>query len=170
MGHNVDEDPITQKEREESEHGFAEADIPLLKTLRILKMENGQLQVNKKLAPTRNDIHEFLHWTTGSRKAPLPPIARRILCLKRAIILNSIASLQTGNLQRTGENRQLEEIDNLLRSDGVVNLENADKCATENSTFVGGVPAPPAPCPSVTNSPSGCVTTVNCDSSALRTC
>ena len=164
MGHEVDKNPLIQKERQDSEYGFAESDIGLLKTLRILKFENGQLQVNKKLAPSRNDILEFLHWTTGSRKAPLPPIARRILCLKRAIIMNSVRSVQTGNLQRTGENKQLEEIDALLRSDGVVNLDGKT-CATENSSFVGGVPT-------VTTEPStttgtGCSTVVNCDSSAV---
>lgn len=164
MGHDVDTNPITQKEREDSEYGFAEVDIPLLKTLRILKIENGQLQVNKKLAPSRSDIMEFLHWTTGDRKAPLPPIARRILCLKRAIIMNSVRSIQTGNLQRTGEHRQLEEIDALLRSDGVVNLDG-ETCATENSKFVGGVPA--ASVSTTMTTGPGCSTVVNCDSTAV---
>ena len=67
MGHDVDTNPLTQKVREESEYGFADEDIPLLKTLRILKVENGQLQVNKKLAPSRSDIMEFLH-IVNSRK------------------------------------------------------------------------------------------------------
>ena len=164
MGHDVDTNPLTQKVREESEYGFADEDIPLLKTLRILKVENGQLQVNKKLAPSRSDIMEFLHWTTGDRKAPLPPIARRILCLKRAIIINSVRSIQTGNLQRTGEHRQLEEIDALLRSDGVVNLDG-ETCATENSKFVGGVPA--ASVSTTTTTGPGCSTVVNCDSTAV---
>ena len=164
MGHDVDTNPLTQKVREESEYGFADEDIPLLKTLRILKVENGQLQVNKKLAPSRSDIMEFLHWTTGDRKAPLPPIARRILCLKRAIIINSVRSIQTGNLQRTGEHRQLEEIDALLRSDGVVNLDG-ETCATENSKFVGGVPV--ASVSTTTTTGPGCSTVVNCDSTAV---
>ena len=164
MGHDVDTNPLTQKVREESEYGFADEDIPLLKTLRILKVENGQLQVNKKLAPSRSDIMEFLHWTTGDRKAPLPPIARRILCLKRAIIINSVRSIQPGNLQRTGEHRQLEEIDALLRSDGVVNLDG-ETCAAENSKFVGGVPA--ASVSTTTTTGPGCSTVVNCDSTAV---
>ena len=168
MGHEIINDPATIKERQESKDGFATVDIPLLKTLRVLKLEKGQLQVNKKLAPTTKDIQDFLQWTTGNRKPPLPPIARRILCLKRAIIKNSVSYVQTGNQQRTGENKQLEEIDALLRADGVKNLDTVDKCSSENSTFVGGVPvntapiveAPPMAAPT-------CGTTINCDNAAV---
>ena len=168
MGHEIINDPATIKEREESKDGFATVDIPLLKTLRVLKVEKGQLQVNKKLAPTIKDIQDFLQWTTGNRKPPLPPIARRILCLKRAIIKNSVSYVQTGNLQRTGENKQLEEIDALLRADGVKNLDTVDKCSTENTTFVGGVPANTAPIVEATPMAApACGTTINCDNAAV---
>ena len=168
MGHEIINDPATIKERQDSKDGFATVDIPLLKTLRVLKFEKGQLQVNKKLAPTTKDIQDFLQWTTGDRKPPLPPIARRILCLKRAIIKNSVSYVQTGNLQRTGENKQLEEIDALLRADGVKNLDTVDKCSTENTSFVGGIPANTAP---IVEAPPmaapACGTTINCDNAAV---
>ncbi|NBQ47840.1 MAG: hypothetical protein EBU33_05220, partial [Sphingobacteriia bacterium] len=168
MGHEIINDPATIQERQDSKDGFATVDIPLLKTLRVLKTEKGQLQVNKKLAPTTKDIQDFLQWTTGNRKPPLPPIARRILCLKRAIIKNSVSYVQTGNLQRTGENKQLEEIDALLRADGVKNLDTVDKCSSENSTFVGGVPVNTAPIVEATPMAAPtCGTTINCDNAAV---
>jgi hypothetical protein len=168
MGHEIINDPATIQERQESKDGFATVDIPLLKTLRVLKTEKGQLQVNKKLAPTTKDIQDFLQWTTGNRKPPLPPIARRILCLKRAIIKNSVSYAQTGNLQRTGENKQLEEIDALLRADGVKNLDTVEKCSSENNTFVGGVPVNTAPIVEATPMAAPtCGTTINCDNAAV---
>ena len=168
MGHEIINDPATIQERQDSKDGFATVDIPLLKTLRVLKTEKGQLQVNKKLAPTTKDIQDFLQWTTGNRKPPLPPIARRILCLKRAIIKNSVSYAQTGNLQRTGENKQLEEIDALLRADGVKNLDTVEKCSSENNTFVGGVPVNTAPIVEATPMAApACGTTINCDNAAV---
>ena len=169
MGHEIINDPATVKERAESKDGFATVDIPLLKTLRVLTMVKGQLEVNKKLASSTKDIQDFLQWATGNRKPPLPPIARRILCLKRAMIKNSVSYIQTGNLQRTGENKQLEEIDALLRADGVINLDDKEKCSTENITFVGGVSVntPPVVEATPVMAAPSCGTTINCDNQAV---
>jgi len=145
MGHPIFDDSGSVEKRNASVTGFIDTDVPLLTSLGIVKVENGQQTIRKNLVKDPVDIRNFLAWAAGDRKIPLPPLARRILCLKRAIIKNSIASVSTSSHQRTGEKAQLDEIDSLLRADGGVNLDNKDKCVIEGSTFipkaVGGLPA-----------------------------
>lgn len=168
MGFQIADDAASVSERTSSEKGFIDADLPLLQMLRIVEKKRGVIGVNHNLVDEPSNIRDFLTWASGSKKTPLPPLARRILCLKRAIIKNSIASVGTSLQQRTGEKNQLEEIDALLKADGVKNLDNAESCATEGSQWVPPAVGGDEPAAAVTKpTTSGCSTTVNCDNSAL---
>jgi len=150
MGFQIADDATSVSERASSDKGFIDADLPLLQMLRIVEKKRGVIGINPHIVEEPSEIRDFLTWATGSKKTPLPPLARRILCLKRAIIKSSIASIGTSLQQRTGEKRQLEEIDALLKADGATNLDDKELCETEGSRWVspavGGVP-PNAPKP-----------------------
>ncbi len=171
MGFTIADDATSVSERASSNTGFIDSDLPLLQMLRIVDKKRGVMGVNKNIVKEPVELRDFLTWAAGQKKTPLPPLARRILCLKRAIVKNSIASIGTAAHQRTGEKRQLEEIDALLKADGVVNLDNEELCQTEGSKWVskavGGVPpAAAAPGETCGTKPS-CATSVSCDNAAL---
>jgi len=173
MGFQIANDADSVSKRASSVTGFIDEDLPLLRILRVVEKKKGAEKVNNNLVQAPEEIRDFLTWASGDKKVPLPPLARRILCLKRAIIKNSIASVGTSLQQRTGEKKQLEEIDAILRSDGVTDPDSLKQCETEGSKWVpimhaGVDPAPAVPpqAPTTTSGP-GCTTTVNCDSSAL---
>lgn len=159
MNFQLADDARSKEQRASSPDGYITSDVDLLLNLKILQKGRDGIQINKKLVTESAEIRDFLTWTTGQRKVPLPPLARRILCLKRALIKNSIASVTPSLMQRTGEKQQLEEIDSLLRADGVKNLDDPKACMTEGSRWIskslGGVNK-------VTSSGPGCSTTVNC--------
>ena len=171
MGFTIADDATSVSERASSNTGFIDSDLPLLQMLRIVDKKRGVMGVNKNIVKEPVELRDFLTWAAGQKKTPLPPLARRILCLKRAIVKNSIASIGTAAHQRTGEKRQLEEIDALLKADGVINLDNEELCQTEGSKWVskavGGVPpAAAAPGETCGTKPS-CATSVSCDNAAL---
>jgi len=172
MGFTIADDATSVSERASSNTGFIDSDLPLLQMLRIVEKKRGVMGVNKNIVKEPVELRDFLTWAAGQKKTPLPPLARRILCLKRAIVKNSIASIGTASQQRTGEKRQLEEIDALLKADGVINLDNAELCQTEGSKWVskavGGVPPAAAAVPGETCSTKpSCATSVSCDNAAL---
>jgi chromosome segregation ATPase len=174
LGHMIADDAASVLERSQSPTGFISSDIPLLEFMKVIDKKGGQQKLSKTLASSPQEIRDFLTWASGNKQRPLPPLARKILCLKRAIIKNSIASVGVSNQRRTGETKQLEEIDALLETDGAKDLDNADLCLTEGSKFTsystGGTippsPATPPPPPAPMSGP-GCQTQVTCDSSAM---
>ena len=175
LGHMIADDAASVLERSQSPTGFISSDIPLLEFMKVIDKKGGQQQISKSLASSPQEIRDFLTWACGNKQRPLPPLARKILCLKRAIIKNSIASIGVSNQRRTGETKQLEEIDALLERDGAKDLENKELCLTEGSKFqsyaIGGVVPTPTP-PSPPSGPSpmtgpGCQTHVSCDNSAM---
>ena len=173
MGFQLANDADSVTKRASSPTGFIDEDLPLLRILRVVEKKKGAEKVNNNLVQAPEEIRDFLTWASGDKKVPLPPLARRILCLKRAIIKNSIASVGTSLQQRTGEKKQLEEIDALLKADGAIDLDDKEMCETQGSKWVpimhAGDEVAPATGPTTTTSGPGCTTTVNCDSSALVT-
>jgi len=165
MNFPIANDATSVTERASSTNGYLDSDVDLLVSLKILIKNRSGISLNKKLVNEPSEIRDFLTWAAGAKKTPLPPLARRILCLKRAIIKNSIASVNPGNQQRTGEKQQLEEIDMLLKADGAVNLDDDTKCMTEGNKWLPKSSGA-GKLVSTTNSknglPPGCHTTVNC--------
>jgi hypothetical protein len=177
LGHRIADDPASLAERVSSSSGFIETDVPLLLEMRILIKDNGQPKPNPKLTAVAEEIKDFMRWISGPKTPPMPPLAVKILCLKRASILNSSQSANLGNKLRTGEKHNLEEIDGLLRSTGVTEFADAEKCKTGGTKYVAP-PLPPAtvipaaaiPATAIiptaaTSTP--CVTHVHCDNSAV---
>ncbi len=148
--------------RAASPSGFIDADIPLLKEMKLVSVVGGQPKVNPAVASTPAEIRDFITWASGSRSPPLPPLAVKILCLKRASISNSVKSVNPSNKRRTGEQKNIEEIDALLRSTGVKDIADPDKCKTQGNTYT----APPTESSANAGS-KGCVTHVSCDNSAV---
>jgi hypothetical protein len=159
LGHKIASDPKSIQERQASNKGYIVSDLPLLNDLGILK--------NKKIKAQANEIRDFIHWLGGNRNVPLPPLARRILCLKRALITQSILSVDTPTEQRTRQQKQISEIDELLTRDGLdsESIANEDKCITTSSTFVAppptSAPLPPEPVPAIKSSASTVVGAIN---------
>lgn len=122
---------------------FDDADIPVLLGLGILyRRRDGSLARHPLLPTTNEDIVQFFRWAVGNEKHPLPPLVRRILCVKRDILQESVESLHTSPLQRTGQRKLLGEIEVLLKNDGVKDLDAA--CAgREPLASLGTWAAPP---------------------------
>jgi peptidoglycan hydrolase CwlO-like protein len=105
---------------------FADADIPVLLGLGILyRRRDGSLARHPLLPTTNEDIIQFFRWAVGTDKHPLPPLVRRILCVKRDILQESIESMYTTPFLRTGERKMLSQIELLLKNDGVKDLDAA---------------------------------------------
>ena len=159
LGHTIDTDEQSVKER--NEKGYIQNDIPLLESFRILQKKKGKMEINSKLGANPKDIGDFLQWLQGDKKPPLPPIARKILCLKRASVLSSIQSIGTPTLKRTGQQKLLEEIDDLLHSDGVEYTDDTKDCMAFPSAFesVSNVSETPKSISTGTNEPTEMVST-----------
>lgn len=105
---------------------FADADIPILVGLGVLyRRRDGSLARHPLLPTTNEDIIQFFRWAVGTDKHPLPPMVRRILCVKRDILHESVESIHTTPFMRTGEMKMLGEIETLLKNDGVKDLDAA---------------------------------------------
>lgn len=165
----ITDDADSMEQRASSNTGYIASDVDVLINLQILKKTRKGIEPNPNLSTQPDEIRDFLTWATGSKKNPLPPLARRLLCLKRALIKNSIASAGPSTLQRTGEKSQLEEIDALLRADGATNLDDSMKCATEGSKWVPYSKGAGKPQVSSTPGGPGCTTTVNCAGDSVLT-
>jgi hypothetical protein len=139
LGHRIAKDDKSIHERQTSEKGYISSDLPLLNELGILR--------NKKIKAQPNEIRDFLHWLSGNRNVPLPPLARRILCLKRALINQSILSVDTPTEQRTRQQNQISEIDEILTNDGLNTdtIKDENKCMTSSSVYVSPIPLPEIP-------------------------
>jgi hypothetical protein len=132
LGFNIADDTNTVTMRQESPYGYARDDEPALIEFGILvrNKKTKQVERNPQLDFSTENIRDFLNWIIGKRNPPFPPLVRKFLCLKRARITNSIASTNTSQALRTGETQQIAEIDTMLRSDGVTNVEDYNQCLT----------------------------------------
>ena len=110
LGHEVSDDAASVSERALSKSGFSTNDEPLLVDLKVLETVKGQQRVNPNLAPSPVEIRDFMRWLAGKRAPPLPPLARRILCLKRATIMNSIQSANTAANPAPAKRRILKRL------------------------------------------------------------
>jgi hypothetical protein len=133
LGNTIANDPDTIKIRQASDLGYAPKDVEALIDFGILTRVNNTPVNNKNLKLDPNQIRDFLNWIVSKRTPPYPPLVRKILCLKRARIVNSKGSVGTGNGLRTKETQMIAEIDTLLRDDGVTNPEDKMKCLTESA-------------------------------------
>ena len=133
LGNTIANDPDTIKIRQASDLGYAPKDVEALIEFGILTRVNNTPVNNKNLKLDPNQIRDFLNWIVSKRTPPYPPLVRKILCLKRARIVNSKGSIGTGNGLRTKETQMIAEIDTLLRDDGVTNPEDKMKCLTESA-------------------------------------
>jgi chromosome segregation ATPase len=159
MNFSILNDTESKNKRSSSPKGYLESDVDLLLSLQILKKGKKGISANNNLVNKPVEIYDFLTWASGEKKIPLPPLARRILCLKRSLIKNSIASVIPNKQQRTGEKQQLEEIEALLKADGAKNLDDPLKCATEGSRWIS---LKYGSGDTITKEGPGCQTTVNC--------
>ena len=133
LGKTIANDPDTIKIRQTSALGYSPKDVDALLEFGILTKVNNTPVSNKNLKLDPNQIRDFLNWVVSKRTPPYPPLVRKILCLKRARIVNSKGSVSTPNGLRTKENQMIAEIDTLLRDDGVTNPEDREKCLTESA-------------------------------------
>ena len=133
LGFKIDNDIDSVKLRQNSPKGCLPKDEAALVEFGIfVKDKNNTTVFNTKLLSNTSDVRDFLNWVTGKRTPPLPDVVRRILCHKRARLVNSRDSTGTSPSLRTGENQMIAEIDTLLHDDGVTNPEDLQKCLTEN--------------------------------------
>jgi hypothetical protein len=133
LGFKIDNDLDSVKLRQNSSKGCLPKDEAALVEFGIfVKDKNNTTVFNTKLLSNPSEIRDFLNWVTGKRAPPLPDVVRRILCHKRARLVNSRESTGTSPALRTGETQMIAEIDTLLRDDGVTNPEDLQKCLTQN--------------------------------------
>jgi predicted RNase H-like nuclease (RuvC/YqgF family) len=135
-------DSSQNAERRTSPLGYIDSDRALLKDLNVLAVQNGVLKSNPKIgSPTKAEIYDLLVWLGSSeRRNPYPPLARKVLCLTREKLLNSIQSVNTANLVRPTQQKRLAELNDLLKADGVKSAKGESpldmkKCATESMKF-----------------------------------
>ena len=166
MNFPIADDSTSVSARTSSNTGFIESDIPLLEFFRILKKTQQGKALNTDLAKSPQDVRDFLFWAMGTRGLPLPPIVRKVLCLKRATLKSGIGSTNTSKKLRTGETEILAELDSILRMDGAKNPDDPETCAVEGSSFVPGSTTPSAP-KKDENRTASCVTHVHCDNAAV---
>jgi hypothetical protein len=134
LGYTIANDPDSVRLRQESNYGYIKGkDDAALVDFGILVRKNNIVVNNTKLTSNPKEIRDFLNWVTGKRTPPLPDIVRKILCLKRARILNSKASTGTSPALRTKESLMIAEIDTMLHDDDVTNPEDLDKCLAQNA-------------------------------------
>jgi chromosome segregation ATPase len=166
MNFPIADDSTSISARTASNTGFIESDIPLLEYFRILKKTQQGKVLNTDLAKSPQDVRDFLFWAMGTRGLPLPPIVRKVLCLKRATLKSGIGSINTSKKLRTGETEILAELDSILHMDGAKNPDDPETCAVEGSSFVTGSTTPSVQKKNITP-PPGCVTHVHCDNAAV---
>ena len=178
LGYTIANDGDTIKQRQDSPLGYAKQDEPALIEFGILmRSKDNAIVRNANLGITSDQIRDFLNWVVGKREPPLPDLVRKILCLKRARITNSVESTGTSEALRTKENQMIAEIDTLLFDDGVKNPEDPTKCVSQSAgkydsnkgreeAMANIKPASTTTTTGPTTGP-GCSTIVNCDSSAV---
>ena len=111
--------PVKYNEgRTKDPRGYVEDDIPLLLELGILKRVGGKHTMNPKLKITPAEIATFLNWVANNKRGAMPIALKKILCLKRAAIVNSALSSGTSAGLRTAHAGRLREIDDLLAAGG----------------------------------------------------
>jgi len=133
LGYTIANDPDSVKLRQESPRGYIANDETALIEFGILIRKNNAVVFNERLGLNIDQIRDFLNWVVGKRTTPLPDLVRKILCLKRARIVNSVASTGTSPALRTKENNMIAEIDTMLYDDGVTNPEDKQKCLAQNA-------------------------------------
>jgi hypothetical protein len=140
LGYPIKNDDIAKRARLESPSGYISDDKLFLKEVGIIVKNptNGKFEINKRLRSNPDDIRNFIHWLLGDRNVPLPPLARRVLCHKRAIIKQSQAAVGTTPMQRTLHEKQIAEIDRYLGQDGLDTklIEDENKCMDAPSAYV----------------------------------
>jgi chromosome segregation ATPase len=167
MNFPIADDSASVSARTVSNTGFIESDIPLLDYFRILKKTPQGKVLNTDLVQNPQEVRDFLFWASGKRGLPLPPIVRKVLCLKRATLKSGISSINTSNKLRTGESKILAEIDSLLRLDGAKNPDDPESCPAEGSTFVSGSTTPEQTPETKASEKGACVTHVHCDNASV---
>ena len=135
-------DSSQNPERRASPLGYIDSDRNLLKDLNVLAVEGGVYKPNSKIGtPSKAEIYDLLVWLgTSERSNPYPPLARKVLCLTREKLLNSIQSVNTANRVRPTQQRRIAELNDLLKADGVKSIKGESpldlkKCATESMKF-----------------------------------
>ena len=121
LGFTLDESQEAAAIRQKSANGYAPQDQPMLEALGILQKRRGQLRINSALNSSPNEVREFLSWALGDKKYPLPPLVRKILCIKRTLIKDGTSSVKTSPSLRLAEENLLVEIDKMLKEDGMKN-------------------------------------------------
>ena len=145
LGFTLDESQEATALRQKSANGYAPQDQPMLEALGILQKRRGQLRMNSALKSNPNEIREFLGWALGDKKYPLPPLVRKILCIKRTLIKDGMSSVKTSPSLRLAEENLLVEIDRMLKEDGVKDPDVECKkvggdAATNPKTIVDACP------------------------------
>jgi hypothetical protein len=112
--------PVNYNEgRTKDPRGYIDYDIPLLLELGILKRAGGKPTLNPRLKITPAEIATFLNWVANNKRGTMPIALKKILCLKRAAIVNSALSSGTSAGLRTAHAGRLREIDDLLAAGGL---------------------------------------------------
>jgi hypothetical protein len=139
-------DKTRSAERLTKPYGFIEGttDEQLLKDIGAIVLEKGTWTPKYK----GKDVSEFLNWIAeGKLGAPLPNLAKRLLCLKREKLARGIKDAGTADYARAYEKKWIAEIDTIFANAGekiecVVDFLK-DKC--EEGGVKPGAPAPALP-------------------------
>ena len=177
LDYEIASDADSMSGRTSSAKGYLPSDEGALTDLGILTRTRGLLAVNPNINISKTEIADFLNWFATTPKYPLPPVVRKILCLKRARLAASDTALGTSRAARTGQRVMIHRIDEMLRNDGMTDMAaaaDAGRCPVEGSKFVAAAVPPPAPAgtssSSETTAKSGsCHTEVICDTSGVLT-
>ena len=172
LEYDILSDAQSMSARTQSSNGYIPSDAAALTDLGILTKTKGLLSVNPHLGISKTEIADFLNWFAAKPKYPLPPVVRKILCLKRAKIMASNSSIGTSKSARTDQRAMIKRIDEMLKNDGLTDFTAAGdivRCPVEGSKFV---PVKiPTPTPAVSQPPStpgtACHTEVKCDNSGV---
>ena len=177
LDYEIASDADSMSDRTSSAKGYLPSDEGALTDLGILTRTRGLLAVNPNINISKTEIADFLNWFATTPKYPLPPVVRKILCLKRARLAASDTAVGTSRAARTGQRVMIHRIDEMLRNDGMTDMAaaaDAGRCPVEGSKFVAAAVPPPAPAStsssSETTAKSGsCHTEVICDTSGVLT-
>jgi hypothetical protein len=157
LGHVINTDLEKMLARETSPTGHLDEDIPLLQSLRVMKKnkKGGEPEYIGK----SDEIKQFFRWAAGSEKYPLPPLVRRILCMRRFQLIAAMEALKTTDPMRTYERNAIAEIDRFLREDGMGPPpvpENKEACETDGASKEGSWSHPALPIPEEPATASTC--------------
>jgi len=188
LEYDILSDAQSMSARTQSSNGYIPSDAAALTDLGILTKTKGLLSVNPHLGISKTEIADFLNWFAAKPKYPLPPVVRKILCLKRAKLMASDSSIGTSKSARTDQRTMIKRIDEMLKNDGLTDFTAAGdmiRCSVEGSKFVPvkvptqslslipSVSQTPSlsQTPSVSQTPSipgtACHTEVKCDNSGV---